>query len=335
MTGWTKGLPADTGWFWRRWRFEPGLCTSRSSAGGGGVAWGADARPLRNHANPWDEHTYKLVSLLEIMKLIGAHEPSQMTSALLFFAGMQKLGQGAVPQLVKKLRSYSDLCERLGLSISAKRLKVQCDILERSGINAFDGNDLGEIEKIIREELESTRFLHISTDRVALYESEKPFGDEVAAAFPSAMTDCEEAAKCLALHRGTASALHSMRVLEYGVKAFGLSSKIPFVFKPRGNTWGDVLGPIGERLKTINARLSVPPSHARKKKRQGLATIKRSQRFFSEAHAHLLAAKDAWRDPAMHVERGFTVEQAERVFVAVKSLMQFLAENIDENGKRV
>jgi hypothetical protein len=268
------------------------------------------------------------------MKLIGAHQPSQMTSFLLIIAKLPKIGPGAVPSLVKKLNSHMELCERLGLGISARRLKTLSGILDRGGSAAFDGKDLEQIERIIREELESTRFLHITAERVALYESDKPFGEGVAAAFPSAMPDCEEAAKCLALQRGTASALHSMRTLEYGVKALGLASRIRFVFKPRGNTWGDVLGPIGEHLKALNARLSVGASHARKRKRQGLGTVKRNQRFFSEAHAHMMAAKDAWRDPAMHVERAFTVEQAERVFVAVRSLMQFLAEHINENGKR-
>ena len=51
----------------------------------------------------------------------------------------------------------------------------------------------------------------IESNRSSYYEPESPhFGDEVAAKFSSVAYDINEARKCLALDRSTASAFHSI-----------------------------------------------------------------------------------------------------------------------------
>jgi hypothetical protein len=67
------------------------------------------------------------------------------------------------------------------------------------------------------------------------------FGDLVTHKFPSLRVEIEEAAKCLALGRGTASAFHSLRCLEAGIRAISTSLGIPEPIKGAERNWGNAL----------------------------------------------------------------------------------------------
>jgi len=60
-------------------------------------------------------------------------------------------------------------------------------------------------------------------DKEKLYAAKLLFGDDVAKKFPSASVDIEEAGKCLALDRGTATVFHLMRAMEVGLRALAKS----------------------------------------------------------------------------------------------------------------
>lgn len=60
-------------------------------------------------------------------------------------------------------------------------------------------------------------------------------------AFPNASFEIEEAAKCCALSRYTASVFHCMRALEWGIKALCALLDVPDATKPVERNWGIVL----------------------------------------------------------------------------------------------
>mgnify|MGYP001585324592 CR=1 FL=1 len=71
----------------------------------------------------------------------------------------------------------------------------------------------------LSDEVESYRFFYVEKDRQQYLANENLFGEQVAKAFPSAEADIQDAGRCLAFNRWTASVFHSMRVLEIGLNA--------------------------------------------------------------------------------------------------------------------
>src|SRR5258708_19689687 len=73
-------------------------------------------------------------------------------------------------------------------------------------------------------------------------------GEAVTDAFPSAITDIEEAGKCLAFDRNAACIFHLMRVMEVGLKALGQRLDINTAYKPG---WEGI-------LKKAHGQMSLP-----------------------------------------------------------------------------
>jgi hypothetical protein len=87
---------------------------------------------------------------------------------------------------------------------------------------------LGELKDRIEDELGHQLCFIVPRDKARLFETPQLFGPDVAESFPSAAIDIEEAGKCLAYQRGTASVFHLMRVMEAGLKAVSAALGIPY-----------------------------------------------------------------------------------------------------------
>lgn len=171
------------------------------------------------------------------------------------------------------------------------------------------------------DELETTYLLSLTAKEKALYEPSVPlFGTRVQTDFPSAIDDIEEAAKCMAFGRSTASAFHSMRVIEIAIRAVARCLNIPDPIKPADRNWGVVLKAIKDE---IDRRW---PARARQSG---------DGRIFEDLYATLDAMKNPWRNATMHVEAVYTSENAEAIFQAVGAFMRKLADRCDELGMPV
>ena len=95
----------------------------------------------------------------------------------------------------------------------------------------------------------SVHLLQLPTDKVSLYEGRNLFGDQVAVKFPSASFDIEEAGKCLALDRSTATIFHLVRIIETGLRTLGKSLNDPSLDPIRNPTWETILRKCDEELK--------------------------------------------------------------------------------------
>ncbi|RZT95299.1 HEPN domain-containing protein [Rivibacter subsaxonicus] len=156
--------------------------------------------------------------------------------------------------------------------------------------------------QVIRIETEARAILVLSPDKAALYERDEPhFGPEVAASFPSAAEDIEEAGKCLALGRSTAAVFHLMRAMEIAVRAMATKLGIAKIDLP----WGPLLSDINKEIEAL------PKGAARDQ--------------WSQSSTHLYHVKQAWRNEVMHPKATYTDEQATEVFAAVRSFMRHLA----------
>jgi len=143
-------------------------------------------------------------------------------------------------------------------------------------------------------------------------------GQHVADRFPSVIFEMEEAAKCLALSRPTASAFHSMRAVEVGVKALGKFLDIDDPTKPSERNWNFMLRAVKER---IDAKY---PAKARMPGSEGAKV--------EALYATLDAIKNPWRNATMHTENIYQPFEAMHIIQAVNLFLLRLSEVCDESG---
>jgi hypothetical protein len=209
----------------------------------------------------------------------------------------------------------------LKLPVSAAAAERLVDLFKSDRAKLTHVEDgIRSIQSRMRDELKSRAFLAVRSDNVSFFEEPKHLlGQDVWTKYRSAHYDIEEAGKCFALARYTASVFHLMRVVELAVNATRVCLGIPDSAKPSEKAWGKILGAIRtEKDKRNGAKSWKSPADAD---------------FFDGAYVLLDAVKEAWRDPTMHIESKYTEDEARRVFVAMNSFMSKLASRVDETGQ--
>lgn len=111
--------------------------------------------------------------------------------------------------------------------------------------------------------------------------------------FTSASEELSESGKCIALDRHTASVYHSMRGLEFGLKA--LANRLGLTYDRQ--TWGQIIKSIEDRI----------PVYRRANPRD------RYLDSYSETATHFLFLKDAWRDHTMHARKDYRPDKAKEI----------------------
>lgn len=205
-------------------------------------------------------------------------------------------------------------CVAMGLRVTAQALQEAETQIQ---FGTFSWGQLKakaeETVNILRHELSTILLLGVDPDKENYFKEVQPFGGMVANLFPQLATDIEEAAKCLALDRGTASVFHLMRVMEEGLKYLASLLGIPYA-----PSWESYITQISDQI-------------AKKHKHKSVKW-KRDEPFFKEIPGDLEAIKIAWRNPTMHIVRTYAPSEAEDVFKAVNTLMMVLA--ADKIGRR-
>lgn len=166
---------------------------------------------------------------------------------------------------------------------------------------------LEELQRRVYDELKSVTLMYLPPHQAKYYDDAPQFGEIVARRFQRVITDIQEAGKCLATGRYTASVFHLMRVMEGAVQHLGERLKINLV---REKNWHRILEEVDKAIRDMTPKTS----------RQ-----KEVRNTYSEASAYLRMVKDAWRNDTMHPKATYTEEEAERVFNNVKDFMVHLA----------
>jgi hypothetical protein len=187
---------------------------------------------------------------------------------------------------LKGLREHLDI---LGVRITALATQEAEAIIATEHATWGTARDrFDEIRNSLRRELTLQTVLVLEPREQSYYAPTQPqFGSEVAEKFKTDATfEIDEAAKCLALGRPTASVFHLMRVMEIAVRAVARCLSIPDPIKPAERNWGFVLG---ETRKGIEAKW---PTTADRISGDGAT--------FESLYASLDAVKNPWRNDTMH-----------------------------------
>jgi len=217
-------------------------------------------------------------------------------------------------EVLNALGSMVEEMDVLGLPLtilSAQRFAESAANL--TGAEAYRAFE--DLNQRFQDEIDRTRFIHVSPEKMAYFGMTAAFGADVAARFPSAEYDIQEAANCFALGRYTATVMHSMRALEAGLGALAGELKV----KRSHSGWGSDLKTFEKAW--LSARSGKPRPRAWKRT------------FFAQAFTDFRYFADAWRNHAMHASERYGEEEAERVFEHVRSFMQHLATRLREKKR--
>jgi|ERR1017187_1176732 hypothetical protein len=166
-----------------------------------------------------------------------------------------------------------------GLTLTADFALEVAEALMRGESGKFVAGQIHIFNQVLIREFSAKAIMMLPSER-AKYNGtpQKLFGHAVCTAYPSAVDDLEEAAKCLSFGRSTAGVFHLMRVTEAGLKSLGTALGIPYA-----PSWEAYITQIGNR---------VAAKHKTKAVRW-----KKDEPYFKEILGDLQAIKLAWRNP--------------------------------------
>ena len=219
---------------------------------------------------------------------------------------------------LKSFKGFKTQCEPLGMDATLASLDRLIALMSREAVTYADvSHDLEDLQGRIRDELAMKVVWCVDSHQYRLIQESHLWGEEVGHSFPSAAHDLEEAGKCLALDRSTACVFHLMRIMELGLRLLSESLNDPRLDPKRNPSWDTILKKCREELDK--------PLHER------APEWRADEPFFSGAAARLLAVKDAWRNPTMHVGNSkYTEGEALDVFNHVAAFMRHLATKLKE-----
>jgi hypothetical protein len=171
------------------------------------------------------------------------------------------------------------------------------------------------------------RMYVVANDKVAIYEAKA--SAEIATAFPSAIPDLDEANKCFALERYTATVFHLMKAVEYPMRdlatALGVRRIRPCLEQ---EDWSTVITQIKTQsdTKILNVLSGVEKKDQRSRARQ----------FFNPTIADLWAFKDDVRNVVMHAgSTKYDEPGALNVRNRVLVFLERLALRVSEGGPKL
>jgi hypothetical protein len=161
-------------------------------------------------------------------------------------------------------------------------------------------------EIALRTDLKAAKFIAVDFAKANFYENKQLFGQQVEDTFGESTEDIEEAGKCFAFGRYTASVFHLMRAMESAVKVLGIKLDVTVIDKNNIDLeWGKIITNIKTKVETMDR-----------------GAIKND---WCEAVSLLYHVKQAWRNSTMRPKDTYTEDEAKAVFDAVRSFMIVLA----------
>jgi HEPN domain-containing protein len=227
----------------------------------------------------------------------------------------QEIDTETYAQTVKAVETLASTAVTLHLRATSTACTRALEVLQRTfrargayGSEALGGliDPLIQIIGVFRDEVAGQVLVAVPLAHASLIGQADPiFGHAVDTAFPNASADLAEAGACLALGRATACVFHLMRVMELAVQRVSAELGIANISRE----WGKLLSDMAKAIEAL------PKGSHRD--------------AWSESHSLLYHVKQAWRNDVMHPKRTYTIDEAERIFMAVRSYLEQLAAHVD------
>jgi hypothetical protein len=257
------------------------------------------------------ENPYRLVSLWEMLhiyadKFIAAlHLISKLVQSVHEAAEPFSFSEEELKRISHTLSHLKEILQQIELKVSIAAVeRIEEKLAESRIMRPVLDSLLSDLVRRIPDELRGVNFLLVPFRHQQYYSTPMLFGEDVFNKFSRTIVDIEEAGKCLALGRYTATVFHLMRVMEAALQEFGNKLGVPFVTIKQ---WQNILDEANKAIKAMDHRLPLTKAYA-------------------ELAAHLYNVKVAWRNKVMHPKETYTEEEAEDIIRNVRTFMVNLAQ---------
>jgi hypothetical protein len=252
----------------------------------------------------------RLFSLWDLMQRVLLSEGVSVGSVLEVQAELcRSMGGASIPAKGERIVLPSgQVINRDVLAANIRSVELACATwsLNQSRLLAFDLQTLvehdprphtfleiaGRIDSlraaIMNEAM--TRILYAVPSNLSRYVAQdRPVGDAVYDAFPSARHDLAEAGNCLAYGCNTAAAFHLMRAAEIGLWELARDRRTPLAKaqKVEFSEWGKIIGELEDEVRAVQQW----PNRSTKED---------AHKFYNAALVEIRAFNDGWRRHAAH-----------------------------------
>ena len=288
----------------------------------------SESRARRVDIPPWAENPYRLVSLGEIMEAIKAtgfvnHGNNLMLFRAIGFlsrefpkkipAGDDELSRSERQPILECLKTLETDCGGLVLPVTLDKVERLKEKVQTSRITYLElDSECRELYERLTVELNSRLFMAIDGAHTSYYQDFLSKWAKVIDSFPSVSFDIEEASKCFALNRYTSCVYHLMRITE---AALGIIAGRVGLESPRPG-WEEAITYIEGQLNKNYQAMD--------------ALFKGDVEFLRGVAAHMRDVNVAWRRRVAHVESKYSDEEAERIYISTKGLMEHIATKLSE-----
>jgi hypothetical protein len=197
------------------------------------------------------------------------------------------------------------------LALSAKCAERLLEEFEGNAVFDKLRSRIEHLQETLRDELDQRIVLIVDSDKQSYYTGHSLADGTRQALPPNVCIEMDEAAKCLALGRATASVFHLMRAMETCVKLLGEKLHVNLTSLTKTNriyelTWHQILN-------GFDTKISAMP--------ESTLVQKRKREDYSAVQSYLYRVKDAWRNPTMHPQRQYSMLEAEDILNHVSSFI--------------
>jgi hypothetical protein len=223
-------------------------------------------------------------------------------------------------EMNRNIISHLDAFDARAALASARRLQAEFENIDLTITASHLEKCYVEIKGRLFDEISEVRLFVMAGHRTNLLDGPSSvLSEEVLRMYPSVRFEIDEALRCLAFDRHTASVFHNARALEIIIKAILRRLKIDEPSKSAERNWGRMLA-------TVKAALDEQfPMASRKHGEIGAV--------MAEIYALLEAARGPWRNAVMHVEAIYSEEDARHILDCTVQLLRKMAPHFDEDGE--
>jgi hypothetical protein len=268
----------------------------------------------------WHESPFRLVS---VMELIRTHLPTYVAigqlhslSQLIALDEVKWVAMLAEDPPNHAIVQFREVVQRAGKEAQDTGMVLCVTQAQRVSDALATGSTTSAKDFLSLVKQLGDRFADYLNSRIAVmipevhkarYENPTNGWEAVIDKFPLTTDHIEEAGKCLALGRYTASVYHLSGVVQDALESLGKKLGVPL--DPTSDTWNGLINKIDS---AIRAKQTATPN------KKSWKTI---EPFYSEVTSDIKAIKNAWRNPTMHFRRTYTDAQAEKIYARVQEFM--------------
>ena len=262
--------------------------------------------------------TYSPLSVADVMrKFSAAFHASFWHEMAHFMVALGVTGSPLYDRALEYLESFAEEARGAGWEHLAEDAERLCLYIK----NKSHTDDqlcilVSEMFKKAQREMLRSRYFQLRDSDLWFYYEENPFGLLVSERLPGACGDVDEACKCFALGRYTASAFHSIRAAEVGLRVILTTTENPKLLSKINPSFPWMTR---ELDKIANLEFELWPPQ-----------WKLNRSFYDAVVSKYRSVRIAERNPVTHPGNSYSQESAHHLWVSVKDLLQFIAENLPE-----